>query len=98
MTTNDELTPLAWMYDGPDGQHYIHEHRDAAHHQLLGWGWEETPLYAKNPAIEAVIERLKTRLEVVDGWAEPWTEAARKTQTAAAIRAHEAMKENDDAN
>jgi hypothetical protein len=45
MMMKDEQQPAAWIYDGPDGQHYVKEHRDVAHQQLIGWGWTETPLY-----------------------------------------------------
>jgi Lar family restriction alleviation protein len=38
--------PVAWVYDGPNGEHYVREHRDIAPQQLVKGGWKETPLCA----------------------------------------------------
>lgn len=41
--------PVAWIYDGPNGERYIREHRDVAPQQLVKAGWTETPLYVAIP-------------------------------------------------
>lgn len=57
--------PVAWMYDFPAGDHYIREHRDIAHRQLIAEGWTETPLY---PAPQSAAAQLLAFQKGVDGW------------------------------
>ena len=44
-----EVEPVAWLYDGPDSEHYVREHRDLSYNWLVKNGWTETPLYASQP-------------------------------------------------
>jgi Lar family restriction alleviation protein len=57
--------PAAWMYDGPDGQHYIREHRDLAPQQLVREGWAEVPLYA-DPDLRQQLMVRRRRIEPTD--------------------------------
>jgi hypothetical protein len=65
--TNPErgMEPVAWMYDGPNGEHYIREHRDVSYRWLVQNNWTETPLYPHpapvgemREADEATVERV----------------------------------------
>lgn len=46
---------VAWMYDGPVGEHFIMEHRDVSYNWLKRTGWTETPLYRTPPDAAAEI-------------------------------------------
>ena len=61
LATRTDATPVAWMYEGPMGEHYLHEHRDCAPKQLASMGWIEVPLYTHPPAtdVAALVEAAK---------------------------------------
>lgn len=50
VTPATALAPVAWLYDGPEGERHIREHRDIGHAALVRVGWTETPLHAHPPA------------------------------------------------
>lgn len=44
---------IAWLYEGPNGEYHVRQHRDVSCHWLNKNGWKETPLgaaAASNPA------------------------------------------------
>ena len=44
-SSDGEALPVAWIYDGPDSEHWLCERRDVSYNWRIKNGWTETPLY-----------------------------------------------------
>jgi len=59
---------IAWLYEGPDGEHYIRGHRNNVPHWLAKNGWKETPLVAALAASSNLASAGDETLREAEAW------------------------------